>query len=108
MKILLYMSVSSASAERSFRVMRRLKTYLRSTMGSKRLSSLALLHIYRDDFPVDSDKIISEFVSRKERRLPSLFYCLLRESKNRSKLVESDSSFGICRNTVLLIKFSKA
>ena len=40
-----------------------------STMCNERLSSLALLHIYRDDFHADLDIIvISEFVFRKERR----------------------------------------
>ena len=56
-----------------FIVMLRLKTYLRSTMSSERLSSLALLYIYRNDFPFDLDKVISEFVSRKERSLSFLF-----------------------------------
>lgn len=36
---------TSCSAERSFSGLRRLKTYLRSTMGQERLSHLALLNI---------------------------------------------------------------
>ena len=40
----------------------------------ERLSSLALLHIYRDDFPVGLDQVISELVSRKERRLSFLLW----------------------------------
>ena len=56
--------------------MRRLKTYLRSTM----LSSLALLQIYRYDFPVDLYKVISEFVSRKEQRLSFLFWLSYEEN----------------------------
>ena len=39
---------TSCSAERSFSSLRRLKTYLRSTMGQERLSNLALLHIERE------------------------------------------------------------
>ena len=38
---------SSATAERSFSTLRRLKTYLRSTMGQNRVSSLAILNIER-------------------------------------------------------------
>ena len=42
-------------------VLRRLKTYVRSTMNSDRLSSLALMHIHRD-FSVDLDKVMEKFV----------------------------------------------
>jgi hypothetical protein len=48
--IMLTMSVTSATAERSFSVLRRLKTYVRSTMNNDRLSSLALIHIYPSRF----------------------------------------------------------
>jgi hypothetical protein len=50
--VLLTMPVASATAEMSFSVLRRLKTYLRSTMKNDRLSSLGLMHINRD-FEVD-------------------------------------------------------
>lgn len=46
--ILVTMPVATATAERSFSVMRRVKTYLRSTMKTERLSSLALMHAYKD------------------------------------------------------------
>ena len=65
--IMLTMPVTSATAERSFSVLRRLKTYVRSTMKNDRLSSLALTHIHRD-FSVDLDKIMEKFVSAKTRR----------------------------------------
>ena len=39
------MPVASATAEMSFIVLRRLKTYARSTMKNDRLSSLGLMHI---------------------------------------------------------------
>ena len=47
-QIAMTMGVSTASAERSFSSLRRLKTYLRSTMTQERLSNLALLYIERD------------------------------------------------------------
>ena len=66
--IMLTMPVTSATAERSFSVLRRLKTYVRSTMNNDRkLSSLALMHIQRD-FSVDLDKAMEKFVSTKTRR----------------------------------------
>ena len=42
--ILLTMPVSTATPERSFSTMHRVKTYLRSTMKTERLSALALMH----------------------------------------------------------------
>jgi hypothetical protein len=45
--VLITMPVSSASSERSFSAMRRVKNGLRATMGDERLSNLSLLHIHR-------------------------------------------------------------
>ena len=50
--ILLTMPVSIATPERSFSTTRRAKTYVRSTMLKERLSSLALMHAYRE-MPID-------------------------------------------------------
>jgi hypothetical protein len=65
--VLLTMPVASATAEMSFSVLRRLKTYVRSTMKNDRLSSLGLMHINRD-FEVDLYKAMGVFVSAKTRR----------------------------------------
>ena len=46
--ILVTMPVSTATPERSFSTMRRVKTYLRSTMKVERLAALALMHTYRE------------------------------------------------------------
>ena len=43
--VLLTMPVASATAEMPFSVLRRLETYVRSTMKNDRLSSLELMHI---------------------------------------------------------------
>ena len=62
---------TSCSAERSFSSLRRLKTYLRNTMGQNRLSSLALLHIEREYInrvlSEDMDRIIDAFGNRPGR-----------------------------------------
>lgn len=47
-KILLVNAATSATAERSFSLARRLKTWIRSTMSQKRFNSLAILNIYKD------------------------------------------------------------
>ena len=65
--VLLTMPVASATAEMSFSVLRRLKTYVRSNMKNDRLSSLGLMHINRD-FEVDLYKAMEVFVSAKTRR----------------------------------------
>ena len=62
--VLLTMPVASATAERSFSVLRSLKNYVRSTMKNDRLSSLGLVHIHRD-FEVDLYKAMEVFVSAK-------------------------------------------
>ena len=46
--ILLVVGVSGASAERSFSVLRRLKTWLRSTMTQARMTQLSILAIEKE------------------------------------------------------------
>jgi hypothetical protein len=58
--ILLTMSVSSAISERSFSAIRRVKSYLRSTIGDERLSNLSLMHMHRH-VHVDLNVIIDDF-----------------------------------------------
>ena len=66
--ILLTMPVSTATPERSFSTKRRVKTHVRSTKLTERLSSLALLHAYRE-MPIDPERVISDFCASKPRRL---------------------------------------
>ena len=60
--------VSNATAERSFSALKRLKTYLRSTMAEERLTGLALLHVNKST-EVDPDEIIELYAGKKERRI---------------------------------------
>jgi len=46
-RLLLVNPASSATAERSFSSLRRLKTYLRSTCGQRRLNNLAICHVHK-------------------------------------------------------------
>ena len=59
--------VTSCEAEHCISCLRRLKTYLRSTMGQERLSELALLHIH--DFPINIDEIVDDFAIKHPRRM---------------------------------------
>ena len=59
--------VSNATSERSFSTMRRLKTYLRSSIGNKRMTGLALLSIHKDR-QIDKEKIMNDFAASSNRR----------------------------------------
>ena len=59
--------VSAAASERSFSTMRRLKTYLRSSIGNERMTGLALLSIHKDR-QIDREKIMNHFVASSNRK----------------------------------------
>lgn len=48
LQIFLTIPVSTTSGERSFSALKRVKPYLRNSMGEKRFNSLALLYIEQD------------------------------------------------------------
>jgi hypothetical protein len=71
-QFILTVPVSSASAERSFSTMKRVKTYLRSTMSDNRLSNLCLLSIERslsEKLMENPSDAIDYFASMKDCRL---------------------------------------
>jgi hypothetical protein len=60
---------SSCTAERSFSSLRRLKTYLRSTMSAERLNSVVLLHTHKDlTDSLDIKALLQEFVEANDTR----------------------------------------
>ena len=72
-RLMLVCPVTSCSAERSFSSLRRLKTWLRSTMMQTRLNSVAVCNIHRDILDdIDIVKIAKEFSAQSDIRL-SLF-----------------------------------
>lgn len=69
LEIYLTISLSNASAERSFSTLKRIKNYLRSTMGQTRLDALSLLYIENKNMDnIDSDAIIKDFALKKARK----------------------------------------
>ena len=60
LSVLNSMPVSTASTERSFSMMRRVKSYLRSTMSIERLSGIAMLHAHKD-MRVDTEAVVNDF-----------------------------------------------
>ena len=70
LKLVLVMPASNATSERSFSALRRVKTYLRSTMGQERLNNLMLLHIHKElTDELDLKDVATEFISGSEHRL---------------------------------------
>ena len=70
-EILRSIPATSCSSERSFSTLRRIKTYLRNTIGQDRLSSIALVNIEREYsnrvYNEDIDQIIDVFGRRSAR-----------------------------------------
>lgn len=61
--------ITTATAERSFSALRRIKTYLRSTMSECRLNNVLLLHCHKDITDnVNVTDIAKTFVSANSRR----------------------------------------
>ncbi|XP_041372600.1 uncharacterized protein LOC121385875 [Gigantopelta aegis] len=65
LRLLLVSPASSCEAERSFSALRRIKTWLRSTMTQKRLNHVMVCHVHRDRLgAVDYQQIAEEFIDR--------------------------------------------
>ena len=69
LRIYLTVPMATATAERTFSSLRRLKTYLRSTMTQIRLNNITLTYTHRDRLErVDLTDIAKKFISSNERR----------------------------------------
>lgn len=69
LKLILVAPATNATSERSFSALRRLKTYLRSTMTQERLNHCAVLHVTKEECDkLSMVDIAREFVSAKEHR----------------------------------------
>ena len=69
LKLLLVCPVSSSECERSFSTLRRLKTWLRSTMTQRRLNAVAVCNSHHDLLDNICVKTLAkEFASRSEKR----------------------------------------
>ena len=66
------MPVTTATAERSLSTLQRLKTYLRNTMGDKRLSALAIMNIH-SKHQISVEKVFKDFDSSGHRRIAIIF-----------------------------------
>ena len=69
-KLLLVMPATNAVSEGSFSCLRRIETYLRSTMHQARLNHVMLLHIHRDRTDkLELVDVANDFVKGSEHKL---------------------------------------
>lgn len=66
--IMATLPVRVATAERSFSTLRRIKSWLRSSMVEDRLTGLALLHVHKN-VPIDVNDVITGFGRRRKRKI---------------------------------------
>jgi hypothetical protein len=68
-RLLLVIPASSCEAERSFSSLRRLKTYLRSSMLQERLTHCAILHVHQLHLDaLNIDDIARDFIEKHDTR----------------------------------------
>lgn len=74
--MLVTIPMTTSEAERCFSTLKRVKTFLRSTMAQERLTALAMLSIEKDfvrNISNFNDKVIDKFAQKKERRINFLY-----------------------------------
>ena len=68
-QLLIVTPATNCTSERSFSALKRIKTYLRSTMSQVRLNHLMVLQYHRDITDnLDTKTIVNDFISAKESR----------------------------------------
>ncbi|CAF1100634.1 unnamed protein product [Brachionus calyciflorus] len=66
----LALPVSNANSERSFSVLKRIKSYLQNTMSQDRLNDLSFIHIESEEADqIDVENVLEVFIRTKNRRL---------------------------------------
>ncbi|XP_063745024.1 zinc finger MYM-type protein 1-like [Eleginops maclovinus] len=71
LNILITTPMTTAEAERCFSTLKRIKTFLRNTMGQERLNALGMLSMERElvrNMPDFNERVIDRFACLKERR----------------------------------------
>lgn len=69
LQVAITLPISSSTCERSFSAMRRLKTWLRTSMLQNRFNTISILNIEKDIVKhIDNDSIINKF-ARKNRTI---------------------------------------
>ena len=66
--------MSSCEAERSFSALRRIKSYLQSTMSSERFAGLALMHLH-SDVDINIDECVKLLSANTTEKCFNLVFC---------------------------------
>uniref|UniRef100_A0A6P7GT49 52 kDa repressor of the inhibitor of the protein kinase-like n=1 Tax=Diabrotica virgifera virgifera TaxID=50390 RepID=A0A6P7GT49_DIAVI len=70
LQLLCTLPVTTSTAERTFSALRRMKTYLRTTMTEERLNGLALLHVHQDlSSALDAEEVLDVYARKHKRKL---------------------------------------
>lgn len=70
LRIFLSVAVTNCSVKRSFSLLKRIKCYLRNSIGKKQLGSLALLNFNNDlTSSISFENLINDFAASKSRKL---------------------------------------
>ena len=72
LRILITIPMTSVEAERTFSSLKRIKTFLRNTMGQSRLNSLSVISISRDllkNCTSFKEEVMEKFINQKERKM---------------------------------------
>ena len=76
LKLIVTIPMTTSEAERCFSTLKRIKTFLRSSMTEERLTALAMLSIEKDfirDIPDFNEAVIDKFAEMKERRMDFMY-----------------------------------
>lgn len=76
LKIIVTMPMTTVEAERCFSTLKRIKDYLRNTMGEDRLNALAMLSTEKnfiENISNFNDRVIDKFAKQKNRRMDFCF-----------------------------------
>ena len=74
-RLLLLSPATNAESERIFSALKRVKTYLRSTMGSNRLHALMLMHVHKNILnKINLANVANEFVNRRDSQKQTFGY----------------------------------
>lgn len=69
-QIYLTIPISSATPERTFSCLKRIKTWLRNSISQDRISNLAILNIEKEEIEMlELEKIVDIFISKKDRKV---------------------------------------
>lgn len=76
LKVLTTVPMTTSEAERCFSTLKRIKTFLRSTMSQERLAALAMLSIEKDflrNIGNFNERVIDKFAEKKDRRMNFMY-----------------------------------